>query len=205
MKKIKQPNKKFKKSIQGFAAAKGRIPREDDVNITLSIKQPPRAVKTVRDLIFWEYAKIIASSSGFPDNFGFIMNRFNKLKSGEIKWQGVDNDVQEHIRAERKCIYCGRKSNLTIDHIIPRHLGGLDIPANLVLACKRCNSSKNSRDIFEWYYEILKKKSIPKHVWKRYLKLVWEFHAMHRTLDSVDVNSDGRLDILDLGAIFKKK
>ncbi len=41
------------------------------------------------------------------------------------------------------CQYCGRQlSNLTIDHVIPRHLGGETIWSNVVTACPRCNHLK---------------------------------------------------------------
>ena len=35
---------------------------------------PPKAVRTLRDLLFWQYAKIISESAGFgKSNYGFIM------------------------------------------------------------------------------------------------------------------------------------
>jgi 5-methylcytosine-specific restriction endonuclease McrA len=41
------------------------------------------------------------------------------------------------------CQYCGRQmSNLTIDHVIPRHLGGETVWSNIVTACPRCNHLK---------------------------------------------------------------
>ena len=41
------------------------------------------------------------------------------------------------------CQYCNRSSgNLTIDHVIPRHLGGETNWDNLVTACSRCNHLK---------------------------------------------------------------
>jgi hypothetical protein len=47
---------------------------------------PPRAVKTIQDLIFWKYAKIISNSSEYGKNqYGFIMDRFKKLVSEESK------------------------------------------------------------------------------------------------------------------------
>jgi hypothetical protein len=47
---------------------------------------PPGAVKTIRDLIFWQYAKIISESSGFgKTSYPFVMSRFKKLKSDEGK------------------------------------------------------------------------------------------------------------------------
>lgn len=41
------------------------------------------------------------------------------------------------------CQYCGRKTNsLTIDHVIPRRLGGETDWDNVVAACPRCNHLK---------------------------------------------------------------
>lgn len=43
------------------------------------------------------------------------------------------------------CQYCGRTSDLTIDHVIPRSRGGKDRWDNVVIACLRCNVTKGSR------------------------------------------------------------
>lgn len=44
------------------------------------------------------------------------------------------------------CQYCGKKtSNLTIDHVIPRHLGGKHVWNNVVAACSHCNHRKGGR------------------------------------------------------------
>ncbi len=41
---------------------------------------PPPAIKTVRDLIFWQYAKIITESAGIGKrNWGFVMSRIKQL------------------------------------------------------------------------------------------------------------------------------
>jgi hypothetical protein len=66
------------------------------------------------------------------------------------------------------------------------------------------NSSKGGRDVFDWYFEVKKEAKVPREVWKRYLKLVWDYHTLHRTLHLADLNNDGKLDLLDLGAIFQK-
>lgn len=45
------------------------------------------------------------------------------------------------------CHYCGASAPdvvLTIDHILPKTLGGTDAPDNLVTACADCNSGKTS-------------------------------------------------------------
>ncbi|GAB4490594.1 MAG: HNH endonuclease [Anaerolineales bacterium] len=44
------------------------------------------------------------------------------------------------------CQYCGRKvNNLTIDHVLPRHLGGMHTWTNVVAACPACNHFKGGR------------------------------------------------------------
>jgi 5-methylcytosine-specific restriction endonuclease McrA len=44
------------------------------------------------------------------------------------------------------CQYCGRESHqLTLDHVIPRHLGGEHSWENLVSACASCNRRKAGR------------------------------------------------------------
>jgi len=189
--------------IERQAAAKAAVGSKKDVQISVKIKPPPKAVRSVKELILWEYAKLIGKSAGFEGNYGFIMSRYKKLKDGQIKMSDLNKDDEESMKIERECVYCGSKDNLSIDHIIPLIRGGPDSMSNKVLSCKKCNSSKRDRDIFEWHYIVKKENEIPKHVWSKYLKLVWNFHVANETIDRVDINMDGKLDVLDLGAIFK--
>ena len=50
-----------------------------------------------------------------------------------------------YARDGRICRYCGTTELLTIDHVVPRIQGGGDEAANLVVACKSCNSRKGGR------------------------------------------------------------
>ncbi len=44
------------------------------------------------------------------------------------------------------CQYCGKQGlNLTIDHVLPRHLGGNNNWTNVVTACATCNHRKGGR------------------------------------------------------------
>jgi 5-methylcytosine-specific restriction endonuclease McrA len=43
------------------------------------------------------------------------------------------------------CQYCGRRSELTLDHVVPRHRGGPHTWENLVTACRSCNHRKGGR------------------------------------------------------------
>jgi hypothetical protein len=170
---------------------------------------PPKYVTTVRQLIFWEYARLIARAAGFENNFGFIVSRYKKLVSGEMNWSSSIRDYEKELDKGRVCIYCGATTILSIDHIIPVSRVGvdqriralLDSADNCVCACKKCNSSKSDKDIFEWYGSD-KIDEIPKLALSKFLKLAYRIHETQGTLDLKDPNMDGVLDIYDLGVVI---
>ncbi len=45
----------------------------------------------------------------------------------------------------RRCLKCGTKINLTVDHIVPKALGGTWAWGNLQTLCKKCNRTKAAR------------------------------------------------------------
>jgi len=171
--------------------------------------KPPKMVNTIQDLIFWLYAELIARSAGFKDNYGFVMSRYKKLKSGEIEWSSSVRDFQKEWEKGKSCVYCGATKNLSLDHIIPISRGGidpliknlLDSSDNCVWACKKCNCSKGDRDVFEWYGKE-KMDEIPKLVISKFLKLSYRLHETQGTLHLKDINLDGVLDIYDLGVVI---
>ncbi len=53
-----------------------------------------------------------------------------------------------HLLAD-PCTYCGGPAG-TLDHIVPRHRGGANLPDNATAACQRCNSSKGRKPLLLW-------------------------------------------------------
>jgi 5-methylcytosine-specific restriction endonuclease McrA len=54
------------------------------------------------------------------------------------------------------CQYCGKHAaDLTIDHVLPRHLGGLHIWTNVVTACAPCNHRKGARRLEDAHMALL--------------------------------------------------
>ena len=51
------------------------------------------------------------------------------------------------LRDEFKCQYCGCKSELTYDHLVPRAKGGQTSWENIVIACSPCNGRKGDRSL----------------------------------------------------------
>ena len=88
------------------------------------------------------------SAGAGKKNFGFVMDRFKKLQSGKISWS---SSIREYVRQNlNQCGYCGKKTALTLEHILPRSHGGPDVPNNAIWACKTCNSSKGHKRLYEW-------------------------------------------------------
>jgi 5-methylcytosine-specific restriction endonuclease McrA len=55
--------------------------------------------------------------------------------------------------ATGRCHYCRREVGakaLTLDHLVPLVRGGRSVRANMVPACKDCNSKKQSLLAWEW-------------------------------------------------------
>ena len=145
---------------------------------------PPSVVKTVKDLIFWQYAKIMAESAGFgKTNYGFVMSKFKQLQEGEIFWNKIREYVKERERKD-ECVFCGSKTNLTIDHLLPRCLNGPDDEKNVIWICKRCNSSKGSKRLYE-SWTVNKglegaKYEVPRIAEGKYLKFTYEILRENR-------------------------
>ncbi len=60
------------------------------------------------------------------------------------------------------CQYCGRRGvRLTIDHVIPKRLGGTVSWENLVTACAECNHRKGGRPLSQTGMRLLRQPKAP--------------------------------------------
>jgi len=144
---------------------------------------PPKAIKTVRDIIYYQYAKIISNSAGFgKENFPVIMSNWKRLKNGEIHWSSSVREWLKEHENSNICIYCGFEGKLTTEHILPRSKQGEDIPDNVVRVCKTCNSSKGDKRLYEW--KGLDHKDKHHRIAEgKYLKYLYSLHEKKGTLD----------------------
>ena len=61
-----------------------------------------------------------------------------------------------------RCKYCGcalERSAATLDHVVPKALGGSGFQVNLVVACKPCNMKKGCKPPHVWYAELMMEKA----------------------------------------------
>ena len=53
---------------------------------------PPAYVKTVREEIFYAYAKLISRSAHGSIQYGFVTDRFKKLRNGQVTISGTSRE-----------------------------------------------------------------------------------------------------------------
>jgi len=91
---------------------------------------PDRDVKTVKDLIFYQYAKIITrrafcaadGKEAKKESYGFIKKTFRELQSGVKQWSEIPREDWQLVEAEKKCAYCDNTENIVKEHIVPKSL-----------------------------------------------------------------------------------
>ncbi|MCX6649438.1 MAG: HNH endonuclease [Candidatus Bathyarchaeota archaeon] len=166
---------------------------------------PPTAIRTIRQQIYWQYAKIIAESSGIGrKSYGFVMDRFKKLDSGEIEWSTSIREWVHERETPRQCIYCGATENITTDHLIPLSRGGPDHPDNAIWSCMPCNAKKGSKRLYE-FYGLENRNKIPRLAEGKYLKLIYTELEKRGVLDTEVSHIADLCARCDLGKLCPEK
>jgi hypothetical protein len=182
---------------------------------------PDRDVTTLRHVIYFQYAKIIACRAFNCANgmeakkrcYGFIKKTFRDLVTGQMNWSDIEREDWQFVESDKACAYCGATENLAREHIVPGSLrindgcptcDAIQAIHNKVWACKACNSSKGTDGLYSFYkkrfptekkfYDIL-----PPLVEKKYLKTV-HLCLGHcaQCLDSGDLDGDNEMTVLDI-------
>ena len=162
---------------------------------------PDREVRTLRDLIYYQYAKIVAKSALGSDakkqSYGFIKATFRQLRDDEKKWSEILREDRQLVEAERRCVYCGAENELQWEHIVPKSLLINErCPAcdriqgihNQIWACKTCNDRKWTKGLYHFFRELHPEAkslsdTLPALLEKKYLKTIYYCHLCKGTLD----------------------
>jgi hypothetical protein len=143
---------------------------------------PSKAVpRTIGDFILYYYAKlVIATSSGESGNFRFIIDRYKRLKSGEIQMSDYDREIQKLAQQPDLCAFCGSRRHTVPVELIPRGLGGPIGIHNLVHACHECADSKADKELLTWWCDDLgyDKDKLPRVPAGLFLKMAYERHTV---------------------------
>jgi hypothetical protein len=183
---------------------------------------PDRDVKTIRQQIYFQYAKIVGKSAFGADakktSYGFIKQTYKDFVNSEKKWSDILREDKQFIQSEKKCIYCESEHDLCMDHIVPKSLIINDrCPAcdkiqgihNMIWACKSCNSVKGTKGLYHFFKEQHPEDAkyfdhIPMLLEKKYLKTIYFCHICNETIDAEDLDGDGKMTVLDLDMFYRK-
>jgi len=86
---------------------------------------------------------------------------YDRLPRSDVKF----NRRNIFARDKNRCQYCGKKfptCELSLDHVIPRSLGGKSIWENIVCACAECNIKKAGRTPKQAAMTLIRKPLKPK-------------------------------------------
>lgn len=87
---------------------------------------------------------------------------YDRLPRREVKF----NRRNIFARDKNKCQYCGKRqptSELSLDHVIPRSMGGKAVWENIVCACAKCNVKKAGRTPRQAGMTLFRKPVKPRH------------------------------------------
>ena len=150
----------------------------------------PRPPATIREQIARSYANLARAHSAlgrgarkYTTLDHMIRAKLQRgLIDGTMKMRSLYDDERIKMTTRQVCSYCGDTDRLCADHLIPKMRGGPDASDNLILACRRCNSSKGGRDLLEWMSA--RNRFPPLFLLRRYIKIIARYCEEHGRLDS---------------------
>lgn len=179
---------------------------------------PDRDVKTLRHLIWYQYAKLIAKRALGPEakkqHYGFVKKTLKDLMAGRMTWSDIIREDKQLVEAEKKCVYCGSEADLAWEHIVPKSLeinercvacDTIQAIHNQVWSCRTCNSQKGTMGLYTFYQKRLPDDTkfydhVPPLVEKKYLKTIYE--CLDRCTQCMDSTTfpHGQPTVLDIDA-----
>jgi 5-methylcytosine-specific restriction endonuclease McrA len=104
-------------------------------------------------LLFKEKAKVISSR---------VIRLIQFVKRPFVRFSEMyPSRAMIYKRDKNTCQYCGAKSKLTIDHVVPRCRGGGNTWDNMVVACSSCNTKKGDKLLEQTNMKLRKKPRAP--------------------------------------------
>lgn len=120
------------------------------------------------------------------DTYELIADTGQKKRHDDV--QDLTEDQWEISLAyfDHRCAYCGKAAELTKDHLDPLKNGGKLTFANVVPACKSCNSSKKDHQWMAWYQK-------KKYYDQQKARKITEYVNFAMLLPDANSHEDGRL------------
>ena len=118
-----------------------------------------------------------------PDPYapGFFYNRIAGMMNGLAN---ISRDTALRHMASATCLVCDAPIDLrnsTLDHLMPLNDGGPQSPSNVLMLCRRCNSSKGAKDLLEWWqWKGYKVPDLPRNILCLYARIYWQHLGAER-------------------------
>ena len=161
---------------------------------------PQPEIKIVKDLIFWESAKVVASLvSPESGNDDLIAKNFMDLNTGQLAWKDIFE--REINKIDRVCLYCGNMDKLYYQPIIPNRLCREAELYNMFYVCGECKKTKTYKDIFSLWGKT-NKHEVLKIAMVRYLKMLY---LCHECKESLNHELAGKNKLSDLDYVFNQQ
>lgn len=123
-------------------------------------------VRRAVTLIFYGKAEVLENSRGVLHSATRVFEIPSVIRMVYLvrrpRFQRKLSKFEVFNRDKYTCQYCGRQvRELTLDHVVPRRLGGEHSWENIVSACKVCNRRKGGRTPHEAGMKLLRKPAPP--------------------------------------------
>lgn len=84
---------------------------------------------------------------------------------GTARWISRRDRLAIYLRDDMTCVWCGRTRHrcgiqLTLDHLVPRSVGGNHDITNIVTSCERCNNVRRNMSVKKFVTRISRKLNV---------------------------------------------
>lgn len=157
--------------------------------------------KTIKDILFWEYAKLISCYAPTEKERAALATQNQlALKDGTKK---VTEPIFADLEMSRgRCAYCCNQHDLSNDPMVPGRGCFSSELHNIVSICSGCKSSKSDLEMLEWWRPERFRELHPA-LRRKYLRMLYLCLECRGLLDREI--EDKTLDISGLTRIFKMR
>jgi hypothetical protein len=182
-------------------------------------------VGTVRELIYYQYAGLVARSTfrseelaaARRDRYGYVRQIYEDLRSGRWRWRDLVRSDRGAPAPADRCAFCGARDDVEAVDLVRRSLTITDKcprceviqgSANRVGCCPHCRAAWDGTGLYGFVFNLFPDELefwtfAPPGAERRYLQIAYACHKCAGTLDTGDLDGDGRLTALDIDAIFR--
>jgi HNH endonuclease len=137
---------------------------------------PPNVPKIAKCYLHYFYAKhCLAPLAGRDRVWGYIINRYQRMETGEIPFDTADSKLLSWLSSHRKCLFCQNPTRARA-----RMISSVESAFNTVPFCPKCQKSKGEEQVWDWWVTRLgnRKSILPNLPVALWLRMAYERHRL---------------------------